>query len=167
MGALVSELGGGEWLAALLEASDPSLGESLPAAVRRKVPELLGGHSVWRVCVFQPQSLPSSRRDFLGTSQSTTRFFPRPNSASPAVLCAPVQVHTCHTASAQQNPCSTPLCPCQGLLTCTSVCSPESTRHPELTLINQQLVINMQPNCSSPLNAYHTPVPQAPLCWLW
>lgn len=33
----------------------------------------------------------------------------------------------------------------------------------ELMLINQQLIINMHRNCSSPLNAYHTRVPGTPL----
>lgn len=119
-----------------------------------------------RVCIFRPQSLPSSCRGFLRTAQSTTKEV-LPTAKPNAPCCAPrpsVWMHTCRVASARQSPCSSPLCPREGSLERTSRSAlGESTRHPELMLINQQLILNRHPNCSSPLNAYHTRVPDTPL----
>lgn len=119
-----------------------------------------------RVCIFRPQSLPSSCRGFLRTAQSTTKEV-LPTAKPNAPCCAPrpsVWMHTCRAASARQSPCSSPLCPREGSLERTSRSAlGESTRHPELMLINQQLILNRHPNCSSPLNAYHTRVPDTPL----
>lgn len=49
-----------------------------------------------------------------------------------------------------------------GLLKWTLVHSQLIHRHPELMLINQQLVINMRPNCSSPQHAHHAHHASAP-----